>query len=411
MLETLRDWIFGDLSPEARVVTALAPLVLVLGYLLAGAVVYSWRSARSGQPRDAEVARRGSTLILGMWVRQYFTWLTRPLLRALVMLRLPPNAVTMLSFLLALAAAVAVAAGRMALGGWLFVAAGVCDAVDGRLARETNLASPAGALLDSVLDRYVESAIYVGLAWFYRDTWVLLAVLLALVGSLTVPYVRARAEALGVGFPNVGVAQRPERVVILGASLALSPIVEVLVDPSDPRPIHRLAVVAIVLLGAITQITAIQRLQFAYRALAPAARRGRGLLGRGSLLRNALAGGIATAADFAVVALLVEHRITGPALATALGCAVGAVVNFSINRVWTFGSDAPKLAQAGRYLFVSATSAALNSGLVAVILLLPAVPYQLAWGLVRGAVYLSWNFPLHRDYVFPPASADLPSRA
>lgn len=129
------------------------------------------------------------------------------------------------------------------------------------------------------------------------------------------------------------------------------------------------------------------------------------VIGRGSLFRNATAGAIATAADFALVALLVERGLLSPALATAVGCGLGAVVNFTINRVWTFGSSAPKLGQAARYVFVSASSAALNSGLVAVMLLLPSLPYQLAWILVRGAVYLSWNFPLHRDWVFADAPA------
>lgn len=134
------------------------------------------------------------------------------------------------------------------------------------------------------------------------------------------------------------------------------------------------------------------------RALAP--EREGSVVGRGSLLRNATAGAIATAADFALVALLVEQGLLSPAIATAVGCGLGAAVNFTINRVWAFGSRAPKLGQAARYVFVSASSAALNSGLVAVVLLLPAMPYQLAWVLVRGAVYLSWNFPLHRDWVF-----------
>jgi len=380
--------------------------------MLVAMVVFAVRNRTREAYRDAEMLRRGATPILGMWLRQYFAWLMRPLVGALVGLRLPPNAVTTLSLLLAVGAAVAAAAGRMALGGWLFVASGLCDFLDGKLAREAKTAGPSGALLDSVLDRYSEAALYIGLAWFYRDTWVLLVVLLAMVGALVVPYVRARAEALGVDFPNVGLVQRPERVAILGASLALSPIGEVIFDPFNPKPIHRLAVVAILLLAAATQLSALQRLRFAYRELTAGGRAARPHpLGRGSMFRNVVAGFVATVADFAVVAFLVEGKVLSPALATALGCGVGAVVNFSVNRVWAFGTDGPKLAQAGRYAFVSTSSAVLNSGLVAVMLLLPAVPYQLAWVLVRGAVYLTWNFPLQRDYVFAPPRADVHSSA
>ena len=70
--------------------------------------------------------------------------------------RLPPAAITTLSLLLASGAAAAIAAGRMALGGWLFILAGMCDFLDGRIARETQVASPSGAVLDSVTDRYVD---------------------------------------------------------------------------------------------------------------------------------------------------------------------------------------------------------------------------------------------------------------
>ncbi len=401
MLESLQRWIEGDLSPAARVVTAAGPALLVLAYLAVGALVFSLRNSRRGPFRDEDVEGRGATPIIGMWWRRFFVWSMRPLISMLVRMRLPPNAITTLSLLLAVAAAVAVAAGRFALGGWLFLVSGLCDYLDGRLARAERVASPAGALLDSVLDRYVEAAVYVGLAWYYRQTWVLIAVLLALVGALLVPYVRARGEALGVRFDNVGLVQRPERVVIVGLSLALAPVVEVMVNPEEPHPIHRLAVVALVLLAAATQVSSLQRLLFARRQLAPGQpREPTRLLGRGGLFRNVLAAFVATGSDFAVVALLVSRGLLSPALATVIGCVVGGIVNFTMNRVWTFASQQATAPQAGRYLIVTTSSAALNGGLVAVLLLLDSVPYQLAWVLVRAAVFLTWNFPLHKNYVF-----------
>jgi hypothetical protein len=131
VLATLWDWIRGDLTPQARVITAVLPGVLALGYMLAAMVVFAIRNRTREAYGDAELLRRGATPILGMWLRQYFAWLMRPLVGALVGLRLPPNAVTTLSLLLAVGAAVAAAAGRMALGGWLFVASGLCDFLDG----------------------------------------------------------------------------------------------------------------------------------------------------------------------------------------------------------------------------------------------------------------------------------------
>jgi putative flippase GtrA len=92
--------------------------------------------------------------------------------------------------------------------------------------------------------------------------------------------------------------------------------------------------------------------------------------------------------------------IWSPGFSTTMGCLVGAFVNFTMNRVWTFGSSAPPLRQIRRYAFVSATSALLNSGGVMVLLLVPSVEYRVAWILVRAAVFVSWNFPLQGDYVF-----------
>lgn len=404
MTNTLLEWASGHLSPEARILTAIAPVALVGGYVVVGMIVFAIRNAIRPPYHDADVERRGSTPLINMWLRRYFSWAMSPLCSLLVRLALPPNAVTTLSLLFATGSAVSLAAGRMALGGWLFVAAGLCDFLDGRLARHQQKAGPSGAVFDSVLDRYVESVIFMGLAWFYRDSWVLVAVMLALVGSLLVPYVRARGEALGVRFDNVGLVQRPERVMILGLALALSPIVEVVVNPADPRPIHRLAVFGILVLAAATQVSALQRLRHAYRELAKQPAPAPAFFGRGSMLRNAIAGAVATGSDFVVVASLVGFVMLPPPVATFLGCVVGAFINFSMNRVWAFGSDSPKAAQAGRYLFVTATSAVLNSGLVGVLLLLPGMPYQLAWILVRVAVYVTWNYPLHRDYVFRRSS-------
>ncbi|MEZ4221455.1 MAG: GtrA family protein [Polyangiaceae bacterium] len=127
----------------------------------------------------------------------------------------------------------------------------------------------------------------------------------------------------------------------------------------------------------------------------------RELFGRGSALRNLVAGFVATGADFILALGLVGVAQVAPAWATLGGCALGAVVNFTVNRTWTFGSRAPKSLQAVRYGWVSASSALFNAALVSV-LLLPSVPFAAAWIGVRAAVFFGWNYPLHRDYVFAP---------
>ena len=96
--------------------------------------------------------------------------------------------------------------------GWLTILAGTLDILDGGVARRAGTAGPRGALVDSLVDRYAEFATFVGLGAFFRDGWMLLAVVLAAFGSLMVSYTRARAEGLGLEMSQ-GSVQRPERYV------------------------------------------------------------------------------------------------------------------------------------------------------------------------------------------------------
>jgi CDP-diacylglycerol--glycerol-3-phosphate 3-phosphatidyltransferase len=129
------------------------------------------------------------------------------------------------------AAAVLVAAGWLLAGGIVFLIGSGLDLFDGALARLSGKTSPFGALLDSVFDRLGEAALFVGLAIYglgagYRDTFLLLfltMLLLALIFSQGVSYLRARGEGLGV-FTRAGLMTRPERVVILGAGLIIQGI-------------------------------------------------------------------------------------------------------------------------------------------------------------------------------------------
>ena len=241
MLEFI-EWLTRDLSGTARIWYALAPMLAFAAYFVGGMLLYLVRCATIGQYRDPELAKRaGRTILTGLWIRFYFAWVMKPIWSAVVRTGVPANAITTLSVLLATGSGVALAAGKFGMGGWLYIFAGICDFLDGRLARANKSASPEGAALDSVLDRYADAAVLVGLAWFYRDSWVLLPTLAALVGSGLVPYIRARGEAEGVQV-TVGLMQRAERILYLGVSVAFSPILEVLLDPTNPKPVHRLAV-------------------------------------------------------------------------------------------------------------------------------------------------------------------------
>lgn len=408
IVDTLQAWIVGDLSPTARVVTALGPALLASAFFILGMPLFLLRIWRKGMPRDAETEKRGASLLVGFFFRHYYFWLTAPAWNLLLRSGIPAHAVTALSGLLGIAAGVAVAAGRFALGGWLFLIAGMLDAADGRIARTRGTAGPVGSALDSVLDRYTDAAILVGFGWYYRDSWVLLFVLLALVGTSLVPYVRAKAESLGVQLRG-GVMQRLERVLFLGVGTALSPIVEVIVAPHDPNPRHWLAIGGIVIVALLANFTAATRLATLLQALAAQsgapAPQGRRRF-KVELVLNAIAAAVATGVDFAVVVALVQGTGMTASTATLLGSVVGGITNFSMNRVVTFRSGGALAPQASRYAVVSGSSALLNAGGVALLAFHPALDYRLAWWLVRGVVWLGWNYPMQRSWVFAPATEE-----
>ena len=139
-----------------------------------------------------------------------------------------PNGITLLGFLVCVVSAYLVASGWLLWGGVVFLTGSILDLFDGALARMTGQASPFGALLDSVFDRLGEAALFVGLGIYalrvdasddYR-AYFITALLLALIFSQGVSYLRARGEGLGV-FTRAGVMTRTERVVILGVGLLL----------------------------------------------------------------------------------------------------------------------------------------------------------------------------------------------
>ncbi len=153
-----------------------------------------------------------------------------PLIKLLIKLKVSPNAITLVGFLFNLLAAVIFIIGAE-LGdrsdhtyvGWagaVILFAGLFDMIDGRLARLGNMAHPAGALFDSVIDRYSELFMFLGICYYLISHDYFLSSLfafIAMIGSLMVSYTRARAEGLGVECA-IGLMQRPERILLIGLS-------------------------------------------------------------------------------------------------------------------------------------------------------------------------------------------------
>jgi CDP-diacylglycerol--glycerol-3-phosphate 3-phosphatidyltransferase len=142
--------------------------------------------------------------------------LIRPVVTLLSRMGVSPTAVTLAALPLSAATAYLFAIGQFLWAGVLLALAGVCDSIDGELSRATGRETETGAFLDSMVDRVSEAAVLSGVFWFYqsRSPWYALLVVGALVVSLLVSYVRARAEGLGYEC-KVGWFERPVRVLIL----------------------------------------------------------------------------------------------------------------------------------------------------------------------------------------------------
>ena len=146
-------------------------------------------------------------------------------------IKFTPNGITILGFLITVVSAYLVGAGWLLAGGIVFLFAGGLDLMDGALARLTSSVSLFGALLDSVFDRLSEAALFVGLAVYVlredmgedRQVFFITVILLALIFSQMVSYLRARGEGLGASTKS-GLMTRPERVVLLGAGLIVGQI-------------------------------------------------------------------------------------------------------------------------------------------------------------------------------------------
>lgn len=159
-----------------------------------------------------------------------------PIIRMMISIGVTPNIVTFVGFVLNVAAAAifiiaatdsqllsATPSALIGWGGGILLFAGLFDMMDGRLARLGNMSSTFGALWDSTLDRYSELFSLFGITFYFLLTDDIVSgivTFLALIGSVMVSYVRARAEGLNIEC-KVGLMQRPERVVLtaLGAIL------------------------------------------------------------------------------------------------------------------------------------------------------------------------------------------------
>lgn len=131
---------------------------------------------------------------------------------------------------------------------------------------------------------------------------------------------------------------------------------------------------------------------------------------RGTFSRSALTSLFTTALDFGTLTGLVELAGVNYVLATWLGTVIGSLSNFTINRVWAFDvRDRPPTGQFARFLLVQAAASFLHAGGVWFFTGVLGMPYQVSKIVISVLVYLGWNYPMNRWFVFRrPATAGGP---
>jgi phosphatidylglycerophosphate synthase len=162
-----------------------------------------------------------------------------------------PNVITIAGLFVTAVAAIVIPS-HLIVGGVLILAGGAFDMLDGIIARTNGKRTSFGAFLDSTLDRYADSMLFIGVSWYFYTIGSLTGAILSiggLVGSLTISYARARAEGLGIDC-KIGLMERPERVVLLAFGCVTGLLFPV-----------------VVIIFILSHVTVIQRIVHVYRQL------------------------------------------------------------------------------------------------------------------------------------------------
>ena len=381
---------------------------MTIGLVLLLLAAYSVRVLFYGRYQTERLKKEPGSVFLGRFFLEFGYWCFDPMERALLALGVTPNQLTAGSVFCSIGGAAAFATGRFTMGGWLVIACAVLDALDGMVARARGTASDAGELIDAAADRYAEIATFAGIAAYYRSYpigfWLALA---SMGGALLVSYARAKGEISGID-ARMGSMNRAERAVYVGAAGVLAPSLAHLLEPGVVHPAFHLMLGTLLLVAVMANITAIRRFTYIHGELrkrdgtqppSPPANRDEEL--SGWFQRAWFASAVATALDYGTFTVLVEVVGIYTGTSRALGALLGAVTNFTLNKVYTFKTRQNSvLVEVPRYAAISLTSLLLNT--IGVILLTEGLRWNslVAAALVGVLVSLCWNLPLHRVFVF-----------
>jgi len=179
-----------------------------------------------------------------------------PVVEVLVAFHVSPLLVSLFGLAFAVWGGIVAARGSLRAAGIFLLLAGLCDVLDGDVARRLGRSSRFGAFIDSMLDRVSEFVLFGGvLLYVVRrpsgfDVYEPVVIMLALMGSVMTSYARARAEGIGIEC-KVGVMERPERVALMAIGLIAG---------------YRFLMAVMILLAATSLYTVFQRIRHVHRA-------------------------------------------------------------------------------------------------------------------------------------------------
>ena len=201
--------------------------------------------------------------MISNFYKDWWCYMIEPSENLLIKNNVSPNTITIVSLFISLITACIYSQGYIFTGSVFLLAGSTFDMLDGRVARKTNSESTLGSFMDSCFDRFSEIFIMVGLFIYYFPDIFCYVIMVASLFSLTVSYVKAAADNLGLS-SNVGLMQRADRVVYLGVGGIISGFCEyfnIIFFNSS----HLLFMGVIVIIGIFSFTTTIQRLLYAMK--------------------------------------------------------------------------------------------------------------------------------------------------
>lgn len=212
------------------------------------------------------------------WLQQTIYKIIGPTVHGMIKVGITPNVVTTTGLVLNIVAATVLVYGGfygedgdfsyVGWGGLIILFAGLFDMMDGQVARIGDMKSTFGALYDSVLDRYSELITFFGICYYlnlHHYFWGSIIAFIALIGSLMVSYVRARAEGLGIEC-KVGLMQRPERVVLTSLGAICCGLYYHFAKEPAFDPVYVL-IVPLLVVAIFSNITAFGRLRHCHKVM------------------------------------------------------------------------------------------------------------------------------------------------